>query len=180
MVIEAAYTDGRSVRYKPLHWWPVPGAAHLDPAVPENVAGAYDEGVRCLAVQAPRAAAVMFRSMLAFIVADKGSEQARQKRGLKARLEQMAREGTLHPSLASWAATIKDLGNGGAHPDELPEPTQAEAEEMGRLCRRVIDLVYETDARIQRARNPEPSPPEQPYEPPARSGGDFSMGSVGR
>lgn len=173
IVVEARYTDGSRVYRQGLHWWPVPGAAHLDPAVPTGVANAYDEGVRCLAVQAPRAAAVMFRSMLAFIVADKGSEQAKQKRGLKARLDQMAMEGTLHPSLASWAATIKDLGNGGAHPDELPEPTQAEAEELGRLCRRVIELVYEIDARIARARNPEPVPPGKLFVPPTRSGGDF-------
>lgn len=158
IVIEAESVSENWIIREPLHWWPVPGAAQLDPAVPANVAAAYDEGMRCLAVQAPRAAAVMLRSMLAFIVTDKGSEEAKRKRGLKARLEQMAREGTLHPSLAGWATTIKDLGNGGAHPDELPEPSQAEAEELGRLCRRVIELVYEIEARIQRARNSESVP----------------------
>jgi len=94
----------------------------------------------------------MFRAALAFIVKFKGSPEAQAKFGLKAKLKQMKLDGTLHPKLAEWAEIIKDGGNGGAHPDELPEPSQAEAEELGRLCRQMMDYFYEVDARITRAR----------------------------
>lgn len=148
IVIEKRHGDNAQCIYEPAHWWPVPGAGHLDPAVNAKVADAYDEGARCLAVRAPRAAAVMFRAMLAFVVADKGSASARSKTGLAGKLKQMAADGDLHPSLASWAEAVRVLGNSGAHPDELPEPTQAEAEELERLCRRMIEFLYEIDARI--------------------------------
>jgi hypothetical protein len=92
----------------------------------------------------------MFRGMLAYLVADKGSAKAKGERGLKARLRQMADEGSLYPSLADWADTIRDLGDGGAHPDELHAPTQAEVEDLGHLCRRMIEVVYEIPARIER------------------------------
>lgn len=152
VVIEKYAVEGERTVFEPVHWWPVPGAGRLDPDVDPRVAGAYDEGMRCLAVQAPRAAAVMFRAMLAFVVSDKGSPEAKNKRGLKARLKQMADDHTLHPSLAAWAENIRVLGDSGAHPDELPEPTQAEAEDLGRLCRRLIEFVYEINARISRSR----------------------------
>ncbi|MGH3901872.1 MAG: DUF4145 domain-containing protein [Pseudonocardiaceae bacterium] len=151
-MIEKFVTRNGDGMYEPVYWWPVPGAGQLDPAVPVNISGAYDEGVRCLAVRAPRAAAVMFRSMLAFVVGDKGSQQAQAVRGLKGRLKRMATDGDLHPSIAAWAESIRVLGDGGAHPDELPEPTQEEAENLARLCRRLIEVTYEIEARITRQR----------------------------
>ncbi|GGO30137.1 hypothetical protein GCM10010116_60390 [Microbispora rosea subsp. aerata] len=64
-------------KYRAIHWWPKPGADDLDPDVPNDLASAYGEGVRALSVRAPRAAVVMFRGMLAFLVQDKGSQEAK-------------------------------------------------------------------------------------------------------
>lgn len=153
-VIEKFRSGPQGVQFEPVHWWPVPGAGQLDQAVPARVAEAYDEGMRCLAVRAPRAAVVMFRSLLSFLVEDKGSDEAKAQRGLKGKLRQMSTDGTLHPSLAQWAETVRDIGNGGAHPDELPEPDLDQANELARLCRSMIEVVYEIDARILRARSP--------------------------
>ena len=144
-------SDDAHVR-RPIHWWPVPGIGRMDPAVPQRIAAAYDEGMRCLAVRAPRAAAVMFRAMLALVVADKGSDKAKANPGLKGRLRQMAADGTLHPSLAAWASAIREHGDGGAHPDELPAPDHVDAENLALLCRRMIEFMYEIDARIDRDR----------------------------
>jgi hypothetical protein len=65
-------------KFHGIHWWPPPGAMNLDASVPDDLRTAYDEGMRCLAVQCPHAAVVMFRRLLEGIVADLGSEAARK------------------------------------------------------------------------------------------------------
>lgn len=135
-----------------LHWWPVPGEGQLDQGVPAAVASAYDEAMRCVAVEAPRAAAAMLRSALAEIIADKGSSAAQAKPTLFGQLEQMANEGTLHPSVVEWAREIRQLGNVGAHPSSLGNVTMPEASDLGRLTRQLITIIYEVPARIAAAR----------------------------
>jgi len=135
-----------------IHWWPAPGAADLDPDVPEPVASAFSEGMRALSVNCPRAAAVMFRGVLTVVVRDQGGEAARQASNLYQQLKGMEQEGTLHPSLVEWAAEIRLVANAAAHLDELEPVDQAEAADLSRLCRQLINLVYESPARIRRAR----------------------------
>jgi hypothetical protein len=134
-------------------WWPVPGAADLDPEIPEPVASAFSEGMRALSVNCPRAAAVMFRAMLAAIVRDKGSEGAQQAGGLYKQLKKMAEEQSLHPTMVEWAAEVRLVGDAGAHPEALDPVTPAEARDLARLCRQFLAVVYETPARIRRARS---------------------------
>jgi hypothetical protein len=50
------------------------------------------------------------------------------------------------------------VGNAGAHPDELEQVDQAEAADLARLCRHLVTVVYETPARIRRARQQRPAP----------------------
>lgn len=50
--------------------------------------------MRALSVKAARAAVVMFRGMLAQVVADKGSTTARAKHSLYDKLEQMSQDGS--------------------------------------------------------------------------------------
>jgi hypothetical protein len=135
-----------------VHWWPVPGAGTLDPAVPDAVASAYDEGSRCLAVQADRGAVVMFRGALAEIVTNKGSAAAQAKGTLFNQLDQMAQDGTLHPSLIEWAKEIRVLGNAGAHPNTLAPVSHDDATDLSQLTRRMIEMLYELPARIDRSR----------------------------
>ncbi|MGY2033133.1 hypothetical protein [Nocardia gipuzkoensis] len=73
-------------RWVPLHWWPVPGGDAAMADVPANLAAAYQEGVRCVNVEAPHAAVAMFRNALAHIVDDKGSDAARKKKTLNLNL----------------------------------------------------------------------------------------------
>lgn len=141
-----------------MHWWPPPGAADLDRDVPEPVGSAFSEGIRALGANCPRAAAVMFRGMLAAVVRDRGGEAAGQAANLYQQLKTMEREGTLHPSLVEWAAEIRLVGNAGAHLDELEQVNEAEAADLARLCRHLLTVVYETPARIRRARQPRPAP----------------------
>jgi hypothetical protein len=135
-----------------VHWWPVPGAADLDQDIPEGVASAFGEGMRALSVDCPRAAAVMFRAMLAALVRDQGSRAAQQAGGLYKQLKKMADEQTLHPSLVDWAAEIRLVGDAGAHPEDLDPVTPAEAQDLAKLCRQLLAVVYEMPAGIRRAR----------------------------
>jgi hypothetical protein len=139
-------------RYLGIHWWPAPGDSDLDPEVPAPVVSAFSEGMRALSANCSRAAAVMFRGMLGAVVQDKGSDAAKTAPKLYQQLKAMEQDGTLHPSLVEWAAEIRLVGNAGAHPNELAPVEQAEAADLARLCRQLITVVYETPARIRRAR----------------------------
>jgi len=151
-MVRGAQAGGIPAVYKGIHWWPTPGSTDLDPDIPPDVGSAYSEGMRALSVKAPRAAAVMFRGMLAQLVMDKGSDTAKAKRNLFDRLEQMSTDGSLHPSLIEWAREIRVLGNVAAHPDSLDPVSEQEAADLGRLCRQLLNVIYEVPARIMRAR----------------------------
>ena len=138
--------------YEGMHWWPVAGSGDLDADVPPQVGSAYLEGMRALSVKAPRAAVVMFRGMLAQLVADKGSAAARAKHTLYDKVEQMSQDGSLHPSLVEWAKEIRLIGNAAAHPDALDPVSNDEAADLGRLCRQMLNVIYEVPARITRSR----------------------------
>lgn len=142
------------IRYRGIHWWPPPGAADLDEAIPAPIRDAYSEGMRCLSVRAPRAAVVMLRRTLEGVVHDKGSENARKalEKNLAAALGVMAEEGTLDKSLSEWAAEIRVVGNVGAHVDPIDDVSEQEAKGTSRLARQVLHYLYELPASITRTR----------------------------
>jgi len=165
VVIEEQYVGGRrkrdggnsgTVEWRGIHWWPTPGMRPANPDVPATVGDAIAEGTRCLAVQAPRAAAVMFRGAVGQIVTERGSANAQNKRDLYSQLKQMADDGDLIPTLAEWAHQIRILGNAGAHPNELDPVTLEEAEDLARLIGALVEYLYVTPAKVQRARNRRP------------------------
>ena len=136
-----------------LHWYPAPGAGQLNPAVNEQVASCYDEGMRCLGIGACPAAVVMFRGSVAQMVQDRGSDGAKSKKSLFHQLEQMEKEGHLHKSLVGWAAQIRELGNEGAHPGKFEPVTKETAHALANLTRQLIRVEYEIDAEIAAARS---------------------------
>jgi hypothetical protein len=149
VTIEVLADDGS---WEPIHWYPAPVAGQLDPAVPPKIASCFDEGMRCLAIQANRAAVVMFRGALGEFVKEKGSSDAKAQRDLHRKLKKMEHEGTLHASLVEWAKEIRLLGNEGAHPDQYEEVTQAEAADLAALTRQLIKVEYEVPAQIVASR----------------------------
>lgn len=144
--------NGQTAVYEGIHWWPLPGSGDLDPDIPPQVGSAYSEGMRALSVKAARAAVVMFRGMLGQVVVDKGSVAAQAKHTLYEKLEQMSQDGSLHPSLVEWAREIRLIGNAGAHPDALDPVSDEEAADLARLCRQLLNVIYEVPARITRNR----------------------------
>ncbi|WP_229070832.1 DUF4145 domain-containing protein [Actinoplanes sp. DH11] len=147
---------GGAIQWRGIHWWPTPGMTAPNPDVPVTVAGEVTEGTRCLAVQAPRAAVVMFRGALAEIVQDRGSATAKGKHTLFDQLKQMTDDGDLVPALSDWASHIRVLGNAGAHPSTLAPVSMEEAEELLRLVNALLDYLYVMPAKVQRARAARP------------------------
>jgi hypothetical protein len=149
---------GGVAHFRGIHWWPSLSIAGLDDAIPQQVRDAYIEGAKCIGIQAPRAAAVMFRRTLEAVVRDKGSAQAiaaldDPKHGsLAAALRVMANEATLHPTLAEWAKEIRLGGNAGGHFDPIDDVTIEEAESLSRFVRELFDYLYEMPAKLRRAR----------------------------
>jgi hypothetical protein len=141
---------GRSgmTSWEAIFWWPTPGAQSLGPEVPTTVAGAYDEGARCLSAGAPNGAVAMFRSAMAWIVSDKGSAEAKAKGDLKDKVKQMVADGGLTGTIGEWVDHIRLYGNAGAHPDIFGGVTLDEAKDVARLTETLIELLYITPAKI--------------------------------
>jgi len=151
IVVEAfGHLDGVS-KWRGVHWWPKPG--HLEDAadVPTNLASAFQEGVRCVGVEAPHAAVAMFRNALSQIVQDKGSEEARKKRTLNDAVKQMADDRTLHDGFKEWADHVRTVGNAGAHQETWDEIPLEQAQELQDLVKHLIDTLYVQPAKLRRA-----------------------------
>lgn len=137
---------------EPIFYFPPPGVGVLDESVPTKIASCFDEGQRCLSIGAHRAAVVMFRGALAEFVEANASTNAKSKRDLFARLEQMASENDLHSSLVGWAQIIRTTGNEGAHTEKYENVTKEMAHAMATLTRQLIYLHYEVPAQVDRAK----------------------------
>ncbi|MDJ0399665.1 DUF4145 domain-containing protein [Rhodococcus rhodochrous] len=143
--------NGGPSRWQGVHWWPV-AAAVVDMAdVPSNLASAFQEGVRCVSVEAPHAAVAMFRNALAQIVQDKGSEQAKKKDTLNLAIKQMVVDRTLHDGFAEWADHVRKVGNAGAHQESWDEIPLEQAQELQDLVKHLIDSLYVQPAKLARA-----------------------------
>jgi hypothetical protein len=130
-------------------WWPTDHLADLErvAGVPSEIVEAYSEGVRCLSVQSPNAAAAMFRTNIAQIVENKGSDAAKAKGTLNARIIQMVQDKTLWDDFGDWAHHIRDTGNAGAHGEQFHPVTMDQATELKTFIREMINFLYEQPAR---------------------------------
>jgi hypothetical protein len=136
----------------PTLWYPTPGAGEREDTIPDAVWTAYEEGVRCIGIQVPNAAAAMLRSALAQVVQNKGSEEARAKRTLQDAVKQMVKEGSLLPTFGEWADQIREMGNAGVHPEVYGAVSQTEAEDLQGLVKSMLDYLYVVPASIKRTR----------------------------
>lgn len=96
--------------------------------VPARIAGAFNEGARCLAIGCFNAAGTMFRLCLDFATADRlpppgdpTTPNARERRDLGLRLPWLIAHGQLPADLENLASCVKDDGNDGAHKGTLRE-----------------------------------------------------------
>lgn len=158
VVIEDLYVGGvryggsGHVTWHGIYWWPTPGTASFGPEVPSPVADAYAEGMRCISAGAPNGAAALFRTALTWIVQAIGSDAAKAKSDLKAKVKQMVIDGGLGPTLGDWAEHVRLYGNAGVHPDLFGDVTIEEARDVGQLAGTLIELLFITPARVAKRR----------------------------
>jgi hypothetical protein len=93
-----------TITFRGIHWWPSPEARVSDD-VPRDIAEAFEEAIRALHADCPRAAAVMLRRALEAVTVDKGEAQGT----LAERLKRLSSNGMLVPSLADWAKEVRLL-----------------------------------------------------------------------
>jgi hypothetical protein len=152
VVIEAEIGDQYGpvpAELKGVLWWPADHLADLErvAGVPPEIVAAYSEGVRCLSVQAPNAAAAMIRTTIAQIVQNKGSEAAKKKNTLNEAIKQMVADRALWEDFGGWADHVRLTGNAGAHGEKFDPITMEQAAELKKFIREIINFLYEQPAR---------------------------------
>ncbi len=150
-VVEVYSKQGVYTQWRGVSWWPKPGHLGDTTGVPDSLADAFEEGSRCVGVDAPNAAVAMFRNALAQIVQDKGSEEAKKKDTLNKAIIQMVADRTLYDGFKEWADHVRTVGNAGAHQESFEPITIEQAEELMSLTRHLIDTLYVGPARLSRA-----------------------------
>jgi hypothetical protein len=146
---------GGTIAWRGVHWWPPPGSADLDEAIPARLRDSYCEAMRAISAHAPRAAAVVLRRTIEGIVRESGSTEAQGalERNLAAGLRVMADEHILDRNIATWATEVRLTGNVGAHFDPMDDVSDGEAEDLARLTRQILHYLYEMPAKLRRARS---------------------------
>lgn len=159
-VIEVKRPDSARYDHKRqgILWWPTPNALIELSEVPNDLASAFEEGARCVSVQAPHAAVAMFRNALAHIVRDKGSDAARKKSTLNEAVKQMVADKTLYDAFDTWATRVRTVGNAGAHQESWEEIPIEQAQELQDLTGQLIDFLYIQPARFARMMPPTKRP----------------------
>lgn len=122
--------------------------------VPPEIAAAFDEGARCMAVGCYNAAGAMFRLAVDLTTAkllpttDTNGLNAKIRRSLGLRLTWMFDNGVLSRALEDLSHCIKDNGNDGAHEGTL---TVADAEDLLDFTQILLERIFTEPARIAEA-----------------------------
>ncbi|NKR24832.1 DUF4145 domain-containing protein [Rhodococcus hoagii] len=150
-VIEVYSKQGSHARWRGVSWWPKPGHLSDTTGVPADLVDAFEEGARCVGVDAPNAAVAMFRNALAQIVQDKGSDEAKNKDTLNKAIIQMVADRTLNDGFKEWADHVRTVGNAGAHQEAFEPIPLEQAEELMELTKHLIDTLYVGPTKLSRA-----------------------------
>jgi hypothetical protein len=151
-VADRSWREGRAgggaITWRGFHWWPTPDV-HTSPDVPIAIADAFQEAVRSLHANCPRASVVMARRTLEAITDDQG-----QATGVLAdRLKALAANGVLLPTLADWAKEVRLVGNTGAHFDPINPASKEDAQQLVAFVRELLRYLYELPAELKRRRS---------------------------
>jgi hypothetical protein len=153
VVVEVKDAPGHGTPTHGVMWWPQDHLGDLErvAGVPLDIITSYSEGVRCLAVEAPNAAAAMFRNTIAQIVHSRGSDAAKKKHTLEQAIDQIEEDKTMWEGFGGWAHHVRITGNAGAHGEKFDPVTMEQATDLKDFVREIINFAYEQPARRQRA-----------------------------
>ena len=140
---------GGTITWRGIHWWPA-GDAHVSSDVPGQIAEVYQEAVRALHADCPRATAVMARRTLEAIAVNKGQTAGT----LAERLANLASKGVLLQTLADWSKQVRLVGNAGAHFDPIDDVSRRDAEVLVSFLQQLLRYLYELPAELARQQNP--------------------------
>lgn len=140
---------GGAITWKGIHWWPA-ADAQLSPDVPSQIADVFQEAVRAVHAECPRAGAVMARRTMEAITVDKGESTG----VLADRLKNLATKGVLLPTLVDWAKEVRLVGNAGAHFDPINKVSKEDAQQLISFVRELLRYLYELPAELARRRGP--------------------------
>jgi hypothetical protein len=116
--------------------------------VPASALADYEEGLRCMAAGAPRAAASMFRRALQDSLIQLGADQ---KADLMDQIKEVPK---LTEDIKDWAHNIRIFGNWGAHPqqDLLKGVDEKKAREVRDFIDEFFNYVYVMPGKVVSAR----------------------------
>ncbi len=141
-------SGGGVITWRGIHWWPA-ADTQISPDVPVQIAEVFQEAVRAMHAECPRAAAAMARRTLEAITVDKGET----KGVLADRLKNLATNGVLVPTLADWAKQVRLVGNAGAHFDPIDSVSKKDAKDLISFVRELLRYLYELPADLARRKN---------------------------
>ncbi|GAB3586334.1 DUF4145 domain-containing protein [Calidifontibacter terrae] len=147
-----ARTDGSLVlgpHEESDHTWYPEAATGMDfPDVPEHIASAADEAVKCRSFHAFRAAVLMARSVVEATCKEKGITSGR----LVTKIDSLAKDGHIRAHIKDAAHEIRHLGNDMAHGDFTESVTPEEADEILEFMGEILHDVFQSPAKIARRR----------------------------
>lgn len=127
--------------------YPKPIATEVPSHLPERVAKTLREGCEIL-TQSPTGACSLFRKTLEIALKDLSPEIEAWK--LEKRIDKMAAQHLITPSIQEWAHQLRLDGNEALHESE--DPTIDDARQMESLTRFVLMYVYTLPGQIAEAR----------------------------
>ena len=124
---------------------PPPVQSAAPDAVPQAIARNFIQAEEARKRMHREAAGMAYRRVLELALKDLAPEQ---KGTLEKRIEKLAEAGRLTPDLATWAHSVRQLGNEAAH-DE-PEPSEEDIDDLGGFTRVVLEYLYTMPAKVRR------------------------------
>jgi hypothetical protein len=131
-----------------LTWWPQVGVSRPFEDVPEHIADAASEAHRCYSIQAYRGATALARAVIEASAKAKGIT----KGTLYSKIEELEKQNHVRPHIKEAAHEVRHLGNDVAHGDFVDPIESEEAEETLALMAEVLQEVFQSPARIERAK----------------------------
>jgi hypothetical protein len=142
-----SYQPSGAISWRGFHWWPLPDHQSHE-AIPPEIAEAFNEALRALTANCPRASAVMLRRTLEAIVSDKGYTTGT----LADRFKKMADAGILQPVLAEWAKEVRLIGNVGAHFDPIKPVSIEDSTQLTKFIQELLNYLYIMPDDLRKAR----------------------------
>ncbi|HWA28858.1 MAG TPA: DUF4145 domain-containing protein [Lacunisphaera sp.] len=132
-----------------------PDSGILDSSVPLAVRKNYIEA-KSVQKKSPNAFALLVRRALEAICDDKG---VASNKPLKQRLDSMAAQGIIPPTLAEVTGILRILGNAGAH-NSPKDVTIPQTWRIEKLFRAIVEYVYIAPKMVADAKKSIAKPPE--------------------